>query len=136
MAYFWHISSYIFLTKKHFQILKMALERSWKGLLKSCMVCWISSIFTIENNKKRWNYWKNFPKTWYTTPPILPHMHPFMQDVSSLISEFYMEPICRITLCQNSKNVRKSAQMCKIEVARGNQTNLDAQKVCFWCVSA
>ena len=38
--------------------------------------------------------------------------------------------------------VRKSAQMCKIEVARGyswgkvKQTNMDAQKVCFWCVSA
>ena len=40
------------------------------------------------------------------------------------------------------QTVRKSAQLCKIEIARGylwgkvNQTNMDAQKVLFWYVSA
>ena len=38
----------------------------------------------------------------YYTPPILPQMHPFMPDVSSSMSESYMGPIFRTTLCQNS----------------------------------
>ena len=74
-------------------------------------------------------------------------MHPFMQDVSSLISEFYMEPLFMYgTHLSNDlmsklivgslvrlnahktwgwmakkveQTVQKSAQMCKIEVARG-----------------